>query len=109
LNKEATRDSLGSIVFLIISFLGTFFIAPTVIKTYYNYDVVLPTLFSSRITNVDAAGWLLVYVGVSLGIGLGAGLISGLLLKAMDRETSYDLDDRLLFLRDSGLKYPPLE
>jgi hypothetical protein len=100
---------LGSIVFLVVSFLGTFFIAPTIIKTYYNYDILLPTLNNTAITSVDAAGWLLVYVGISLGIGLGGGLISGLLLKAMDRATLKDLDDKLLFLRDSGLKYPQIE
>jgi len=86
INLNGIRDSFGLIGIFIISFIATFFISPIVLKTYYNYDVILPTL-NGTITNVDAAGWVLVYVGISIGIGLTTGLIAGLILYSLDKST----------------------
>lgn len=90
LNRNHVTDTFGITFILIVSFLGTFFIAPTVIKTYYNYSVNLPTLNATNsattinyISNLDAAGWALVYVGISMAIGLAGGLIVGLVAKSM--------------------------
>ena len=90
LNRNNITDTFGITFILIVSFLGTFFIAPTVIKTYYNYSVTLPTLDPNNsassvnfISKIGAAGWSLVYVGISMGIGLLGGLIIGLIVKSM--------------------------
>ena len=40
-NKSQIKDSFGGLSFLFVSFIGTFLIAPTVLKAYYNYDVTL--------------------------------------------------------------------
>jgi hypothetical protein len=92
LNDSSVRDSFGLINIWVISFLGTFFISPIVLKTYYNYSVDLPTLYPSNspttaylVSNIGSAGWALVYVGISVAIGLIGGLIVGLLLKLVER------------------------
>jgi hypothetical protein len=89
LNASNITDSFGLGVVWIAAFLGTFIVTPTVLKTYYNYSVDLPTLYPQNspssayfISNKDVAGWSLVYVGISVGIGLVGGIIIGLLLKA---------------------------
>lgn len=104
LNGNTIKDSFGLVGVLIVSFLGTFVISPTVLKTYYNYDVDLPTLhpdntFSTAyaITNKNIAGWVLVYVGVSAGIGLVSGLVIGLLVKFIDQPSIKSFDDSELF------------
>lgn len=90
INANTVKDSFGMFGILLVSFIGTFFISPIVIKTYYNYSVDLPTLYASNspstsyfISNKDSAGWVLVFVGVSSAIGLLSGLIMGLLLRAI--------------------------
>jgi hypothetical protein len=60
----------------------------------------------SAILNLNAAGWSLVYVGISVGIGLGSGLIVGLILAAIDRFLGAEFNDQLLFYLDQGLKEP---
>ena len=94
LNKNGICDAFGLNLILIVSFMGTFVISPIVIRTYYNYSVVLQTLASVNsptgkiITNVDAAGWSLVYVGIAVGLGLACGLVVGLLLKCLEPAVS---------------------
>jgi hypothetical protein len=89
LNKNGVCDGFGLTLILIVSFLATFVISPIVIRTYYNYDVVLPTLASvtspagNIITNVDAAGWSLVFVGIAVGLGLTCGQAVGFLLRCL--------------------------
>lgn len=79
-------------------------IAPTVLKTYYNYNVNLPTLYpqgvstsTSYISNKDTIGWILVYVGVSMGIGLFSGIFISLLLKISERILHKYFDDSDIF------------
>jgi hypothetical protein len=90
INGRTVKDSFGVMGILIVSFIGTFFISPIVLKTYYNYSVDLPTLYPQNspstayfIGNKDAVGWVLIYVGVSMGIGLASGLLIGLLMRAI--------------------------
>lgn len=99
-NKSQIRDSFGGLSILFISFLGTFLIAPTVVKTYYNYDVNLPTLYPSNtpsstytISSVSVAGWCLVNVGVSIGIALVGGLIIGAILHFFSQAKFKSYDD----------------
>lgn len=88
-NASNIRDSFGYLNFLVVSFIGTFVITPIVLKIYYNYSVNLPPLQPSNaasgyfLGNLDIAGWVLVYVGVSLGIGILSGLIIGLILRCL--------------------------
>jgi hypothetical protein len=103
-NGNTIKDSFGLIGVLLVSFLGTFVISPTVLKTYYNYEVDLPTLYpannpstSYAITNKDVVGWALVYVGVSAGIGLISGLLVGLVMKFIERPSIKTFDDSELF------------
>ncbi len=79
-------------------------IAPIVIKALYNYSVSLPTFYSSNsvttgavISNMDAAGWVLAYVGISIGISLLGSILIGLLLKCIDRKKLRLFDDGELF------------
>jgi uncharacterized membrane protein YdjX (TVP38/TMEM64 family) len=44
INGTSIKDSLGLLNIWIVSFLATFLVSPTVIKTYYNYSVNLTTL-----------------------------------------------------------------
>lgn len=80
INQNRIHDSLGLFSFVFVAFLGTFVIAPIVLKTYYNYGVSLVTL-GGTIVNADSSGWILIYVGISVGIGLAGGLILGALMK----------------------------
>lgn len=88
-NASNIRDSFGYLNILVVSIIGTFMIAPIVLKTYYNYSVNLPPLQPSNaatgyfLGNLDIAGWVLVYVGVSLAIGILGGLIFGLILRLL--------------------------
>lgn len=89
INENGYRDSFGIVLIFLISFFGTFVISPIVIKTYYNYNVDLTTLETSVFDsegssiNINAAGWVLVYVGVSVGIGCSAGLVTGFVLRLL--------------------------
>lgn len=110
LNQNGIFDAFGLTLILAVSFLGTFVVSPIVIRTYYNYNVVLPTLASSNslsgniITNVDAAGWSLVFVGIALGLGLACGTVVGLLLKCLERAENRYFDDGVFFLPKYGLR-----
>lgn len=99
-NGQTIKDSFGLIGVLFVSFLGTFVVSPTVLKTYYNYSVDLQTLHPANsistaytITNIDSVGWLLVYVGVSAGIGLVGGLVIGLIMKFIEQKSTKSFDD----------------
>jgi hypothetical protein len=113
-NGSTVKDSFGLIGVLLVSFLGTFVVSPTVLKTYYNYSVDLQTLHPSNVvssaytvTNIDSVGWVLVYVGVSAGIGLIAGLIVGLIMKFIEQKSTKSFDDSELFKGGSyGLREP---
>jgi hypothetical protein len=89
INENGYRDSFGIVLIFLISFFGTFVISPTVIKTYYNYSVDLTTLETSvfdsmgKSINIDAAGWVLVFVGVSVGTGSSTGLLVGFFLRLL--------------------------
>lgn len=118
INGNGVRDSLGGLGLLIVAFVGTFFIAPIVVKTYYNYSVDLPTLYPKNapatsyfISSKDSAGWALAYVGVSAAIAAIAGLVIGLLLRSIDRSFSRNYDDNEIFKAGVfGLREPlPME
>jgi len=93
INENGIRDSYGIVLIFVISFLGTFLISPTVIKTYYNYNVNLTTFETSQsdltggAVNINAARWVLVYVGISIGIGLSTGAVVGIILMIVDKVT----------------------
>lgn len=63
----------------------------------------MPTFASSNsnpgsaITNKDAAGWVLVYVGITLGISLVGSIIIGLFLRCIERKKIRLFDDGELF------------
>lgn len=105
LNQEGVRDSFGIILVFLISFLATFMFSPIVIKTYYNYSVNLTTLESSSTDavgapiNVNAAGWVLIYVAISVGLGLVLGGLTGLILYFLDKLTHHKYDDDQMFDR----------
>lgn len=113
-NVDGLRDSLGTTGILGVAFLGTFLVAPTVIKTYYNYSIDLPTLYPQNeptttyfITSQDSAGWALVYVGISAAIGILAGLLIGLLMSILSRpETRYYEDVEIFKAGAYGLREP---
>lgn len=104
INANGLRDSFGVWSILAVSFIGTFLIAPTVLKTYYNYSVDLPTLYPINkptinyfISSKDVAGWALSYVGVSVAIGLISGLAVGALMWIMGKPSGKNFDDTELF------------
>jgi hypothetical protein len=88
LNGNFNRDRFGLFNILLISFLGTFFIAPIVLIAYANNSLNLPTLYPSNtlttsytLSNSSVAGWALSYVGVSIAIGLIGAIAIGLLMR----------------------------
>ena len=100
-NEQEITTSIGRIM---VGSLGTFVIAPIVIKALYNYSVELPTLYSSNsvttgavITDKDSAGWVLIYVGISFGISLVGGILIGAFLKCIERKRFRFFDDGELF------------
>lgn len=111
-NETNVRDSFGYLNILAVSFVGTFIVAPTTLKTYYNYAVSLTTLQASKIatgyiSNLDIAGWVLAYVGISIAIGLASGLIGGLVLRCLQRKSVRFLEDgEMLRVSSFGLRLP---
>jgi hypothetical protein len=99
LNGRVIQDTFGMGSIWIAAFIGTFLVAPTVLKAYYNYSVDLPTLYPPNssgayfISSKDVAGWALVYVGVSVAIGLIGGILIGLLLKLVEKAAVKYFDD----------------
>lgn len=91
------NTSIGRII---VAPLGTFVIAPIVIRALYNYEIDLPTLYSSNSVSTGAiiatksiAGWVLIYVAVSIGIALAAALLVGAFLKCISRKKIRFFDD----------------
>lgn len=85
MNKYHVTDSYGIGYIAIISLLGTFFVAPLVIVGMVNEQVYSDLLANILITEKANAGWVLVYVGISVGIALVGGLIVGLFIKCLGR------------------------
>jgi hypothetical protein len=111
INKDKLYDSYGVFLVAIISLIGTLGVAPLVIYTYSNYNVVLQTLpaasgsAGSTIPGTSIVGYILEYVGITVGIGLGSGLIVGFLLKCMDKFDANKLvDDKTYFTKHNGLR-----
>lgn len=77
LNSTRVRDTYGALYIAIVSFLGTFFVAPLVLIGMVRNDVASNLLMNSVLTNADIAGWSLAYVGISIGIALIAGFSIG--------------------------------
>lgn len=120
-NGNTIRDALGMGVIWAVAFLGTFVVAPVVLRAYYENSMDLPTLYPQNsptgqffISNKDVAGWSLVYVGISVGMGLLAGILIGLLLKAVEKVSVRHFDDSEFYksssyglrdIRSSSVKY----
>jgi len=108
-NSNGVRDSFGILLVFLISFLATFVISPIVIKAYYNYSVNLKTLEVSSADSlgspisIDAAGWVLIYVAISMGIGLATGAVTGITLYILDKLSGHEYDDAQIFSRDRCL------
>lgn len=95
MNQNGLFDTYGVFTILLVSFFGTFLIAPCILIAYYNRDWILTTLSVSNfdtvglpLVNSSIVGWILSYVGISIGIGLVAGLLAALLLRFLDSEVS---------------------
>ncbi len=103
LNKTRVSDVYGALFIFIISFLGTFFVAPLVMIGMIQNDVYSNLLMNAFVTNSDNAGWILIYVGISVGIALASGLVIGLLLRAFQTEHIREFDDENIFVPLPGL------
>jgi hypothetical protein len=108
INASTLYDSYGVINILMVSFFGTFAIAPVILIAYYNLYWVLTTLEVSNfdkvglpLINSSVAGWVLIYVGISMGIGIVAGLIAGLFLRLIG--SSVKAHNHEFFTLDYGL------
>ena len=95
MNQDSLFDSYGVFITLLVSFFGTFLIAPIILTAYYYRDWILTTLSVSNLdtvglplVNSSIVGWTLSYVGISIGIGLVSGLIVGLLLRCLSSDVS---------------------
>jgi fructose-specific phosphotransferase system IIC component len=89
-NDHLHFDSYGIMNILIISFVGTFVLAPIILITYYNRDWILTTLEVSNfdyigkpLVSASIVGWILAYVGISMGIAIVSGTLSALLLSGL--------------------------
>jgi ammonia channel protein AmtB len=103
INRTRVYDTYGALFIFIVSFLGTFFIAPLVLIGMVRNEVTSVLLNNALITNGDVAGWSLVYVGISVGIAALSGLFIGLLLKCLEREVVREFDDENIFVPLPGL------
>lgn len=103
INRTRVYDTYGALFIFIVSFLGTFFIAPLVLIGMVRNEVTSVLLNNVLITNGDVAGWSLVYVGISVGIAAASGLFIGLLLKCLEREVVREFDDENIFVPLPGL------
>lgn len=103
LNATRVRDTYGAVYIAIVSFLGTFFIAPLVLIGMVRNDVRSNLLMNSLLTNGDIAGWSLTYVGISVGIALVAGFSIGAFMLCMQHEVIREFDDENIFVPLPGL------
>lgn len=111
LNAKRVIDNYGSLMIVAVSLIATVVIAPIVLITYRDHDVVLGTLQSSSsntgtvIANKQVAGYSLTYPAISTFIGCGSGLILSLVLKLMDKlDANKTLTDELYFELSHGLR-----
>jgi len=102
-NRNSVYDTYGIIYILIVSFLGTFFVAPLVLIGMVRNQVNSNLLGNIPITTTTSAGWILAYVGISVGVALLSGLFVGLLLKCFNREQIREYDDENIFVPLPGL------
>ena len=103
INASRVRDTYGALYIAIVSFLGTFFIAPLVLIGMVRNKVNSNLLMNSPLTNANIAGWSLTYVGISVGIALVAGFAVGAFLMCMEREVIREFDDENIFVPLPGL------
>jgi hypothetical protein len=104
INKSKIYDSMG--LFgngLIVAFLGTFVLAPIIIRALYNGETKMQTLDGGSTLTGGAAGFVLIYVGISVGIGLASGLFVGLFASIFNRYLQKEFDDNIIFDREYGL------
>lgn len=80
-----------------VSLLGTFFIAPIVLKTYWNYQVTLPTLVNTSIANKDIAGYVLGFVGITIAIGFLTGVVITAFIQCFGRLNQKEFSDINIF------------
>ena len=103
LNNTRVSDVYGALYVAIISFLGTFFIAPLVYIGMVRNSVFSNLLMGSPLTNGDVAGWCLSYVGISVGVALITGFGLGAILWIFQREVIREFDDENIFVPLPGL------
>lgn len=103
LNKTRVSDVYGALYVAIISFLGTFFVAPLVLIGMVRNSVHSNLLMNTFLTNGDIAGWALTYVGISVGVALVTGLGLGAILLLFQREVVREFDDENIFVPLPGL------
>jgi hypothetical protein len=88
-------------------------ISPIVIGAYYENSVNLTTLEASSADSlgasikVNAAGWVLIYVAISVGLGLATGALTGIILRLLEKLTGHEYDDIQVFSRDRSLNDLP--
>lgn len=95
-NQLLLKDSYGVKNIFITSFVGTFAIAPIILASYYDRNWILTTFEVSNydsvgltLVNGSIAGWILIYVGISIGIGSISGLIASLFLSILKNNYIY--------------------
>jgi hypothetical protein len=117
INRTNVKDTYGALYIAIVSFLGTFLVAPVVLIGMVRNEVfssllvlALPTEGSTvskaqlgYLTNNDIAGWSLTYVGISVGVALVAGFSTGALMMCMEKEVIREFDDENIFVPLPGL------
>ena len=88
INSVRIIDTNGIVYILIVSLIGTIFIAPLVYAGMVNNSVLSNILNKVPITNYNVAGWALVYVGISIALAAISGFIIGLILRCFEKEIS---------------------
>ncbi len=86
INNKGIRDTLGGVLVLAASLIGSFVVAPIVMIAYKNTEIQLSVLSQSTVTKTTTAQWILSYVGISVAISVVSGVIFGILMKFMQRK-----------------------
>ena len=97
---------------MVVSFIGSFMIAPIVLRAYYNHDWVLPTFQDSNLDRVGRVfrtdsgtfGFMLWYVGISVGVGLVSGFIVGLISKCLSYDKYKSFSDKEIIAPHFGIR-----
>ena len=110
MNSNGLFDSYGVVNTFLLSFLGTFVLAPIILISYYDRHWILTTFQVSNfdkvglpIINNSIAGWVLAYVGISVGIGLVGGFVFGFLLYLLRNDSVKGSLNQEFFTLDYGL------